>query len=80
MGREPPAAEVRSLIACYGRIQAQTAKIPEIVETLPVLDLDGLWPALMQFLHPASGRPRLKTPPVSAEFFLGADEARRGVV
>ncbi len=77
MGRAPPSAEVRSLIAGYGHIQARAAKIPAIIKALPAIDLDGLWPALMQFLHPASGRPRLKTPPVSAEFFLGADAARR---
>jgi tetratricopeptide (TPR) repeat protein len=75
LGSNPSEMQIRNLLSTYTKMQAEARALPEVLSTIPALQLNELLTNFLEFLKP--GKVDVGTGhKVNADFFLGPEEAQ----
>lgn len=75
LGSEPSEMQIRKLLSTYTKMQTESQNMPEVLSSIPVLELNNLLINFLAFLKPGK-EDESDEHTVNADFFLGHKEAQ----
>ncbi len=73
LGSNPSKVQIQKMLTSYATMQAQSKDFPEVISSIPSLNLENLVTNFLEFLKPKKNTDKTK---VCADFFLGSKDSK----